>query len=162
MPIARPRITMASALGCKCTCLNRRRTKASKMMYTEVARSSPVSTNAEKFSNFPWPYVCPESAGLSDTRTESHVRMAAIKSSPECSASDSTPRLPVATARNTFRLTRIIAEPMDPSAAICLTDVGDRVMSDASKGLYDEVAHASACGFWYQAHFTVPLLTPAG
>ena len=118
-------------------------------MYTEVARSNPVSTNAEKFSNFPWPYVCPESAGLSDTRTESHVRIAAIKSSPECSASESTPRLPVATAKNTLRLTRTIAEPMDPSAAICFTEIGDRVMRNPQKDYTmpeELVAQASACG----------------
>ncbi len=74
--------------------------------------------------------MCPESAGRSETRTESHVRIAAIKSSPECSASDSTPRLPVATAKNTFSATSTNAEPMDPSAAICLTDVGVRVMEE--------------------------------
>jgi hypothetical protein len=31
--------------------------------------------------------------------------------------------------------TRINAEPMDPSAAICLTDVGDRVMEESSTGI---------------------------
>src|ERR1700693_5072450 len=65
--------------------------------------------------------------------------MAAIKSRPECSASESMPRLPVAAAKNTFKLTRIIAEPMDPSAAICFTDVGDSVMEESSKRIIRRV-----------------------
>src|SRR5260370_5768980 len=59
--------------------------------------------------------------------------MAAIKSSPECSASERMPRLPVATARNTFSPTRTKAEPIDPSAAICFTELGDRVMGNPRK-----------------------------
>ncbi len=66
-------------------------------------------------------------------RTESHVRIAAIRSRPECSASESTPRLPVARARNTLSVTRISAEPIDPSAAICLTEVGEREMGKPRK-----------------------------
>src|SRR5579862_5944393 len=61
--------------------------------------------------------------------------MAAIKSRLECMASESTPRLPVATARNTLSATRTSAEPMDPSAAICLTDVEDRMMGKSSEGI---------------------------
>src|SRR5579863_255284 len=70
--------------------------------------------------------------------------MAAIKSSPECSASDNTPRLPVAAARNTLSPTRIKAEPIDPSAAICFADVGERVMEEPSKRLYDGCVVAPA------------------
>src|ERR1700756_3046762 len=61
----------------------------------QVSRSSPVSTKAEKFSTFPWPYWWSASAGLSETPTEKNVRREAIRSSPECAASDRMPRLPV-------------------------------------------------------------------
>src|SRR5258706_8238451 len=77
--------------------------------------------------------------------------MAAIKSSPECSASERMPRLPVATARNTFSPTRTKAEPIDPSAAICFTELGDRVMRNPRKdytmfqGGAGLVAQTSAC-----------------
>lgn len=40
-----------------------------------------------------------------------------IRSRPEWSASESTPRLPVTTARNTFSDTNSSAEATDPSAA---------------------------------------------
>src|SRR5580704_5690874 len=71
--------------------------------------------------------------------------MAAIRSRLECIASDSTPRLPVATARNTLSATSTSAEPMDPSAAICLTDVGDLVMEESSEELYDGRVICGAC-----------------
>jgi len=45
------------------------------------------------------------------------VTIAAIKSRPECSASLSTPRLPVRITRNDFRETSSIAEPTLSSAA---------------------------------------------
>src|SRR5215470_18093418 len=44
-------------------------------------------------------------------RTERNVMIAAIRSNPECSASESTPRLPVRTTRKAFRETRSVAEP---------------------------------------------------
>ncbi len=40
---------------------------------------------AEKFSTLPWPYWWSASAGLSETRTDMRVMMAAIRSSTECS-----------------------------------------------------------------------------
>ena len=43
--------------------------------------------------------------------------MAAIKSSPECNASDSTPKLPVRMVRKIFSESRTIAEPTLSSAA---------------------------------------------
>src|ERR1051325_489989 len=50
-------------------------------------------------------------------RTERKVMMAAIKSRPECKASESTPKLPVLTTRKPFRETRSRAEPTLKSAA---------------------------------------------
>jgi hypothetical protein len=49
--------------------------------------------------------------------------IAATRSMVECSASESTPRLPVDAARKVFSDNRIMAEPTEPSAAICFTDV---------------------------------------
>src|SRR5216684_4608780 len=43
--------------------------------------------------------------------------MAAIKSKPECKASESTPRLPVLTTRKAFSETKSVAEPTLKSAA---------------------------------------------
>src|SRR5260370_2661682 len=48
---------------------------------------------------------------------------AAMRSSVECKASESTPRLPVEAARKVFSDSRIMAEPTEPSAAICFADV---------------------------------------
>src|ERR1700693_2982431 len=65
------------------------------MIQTQVSRSKPVSMNAEKFSTFPCPYWWSASAGLSETCTERKVMIAAIRSRPECAASDKIPKLPV-------------------------------------------------------------------
>src|SRR5215468_3570090 len=51
--------------------------------------------NAEKFSTFSWPYWWSASAGLSETRTETKVITAAMRSSAEWAASERIPRLPV-------------------------------------------------------------------
>src|ERR1700730_5523279 len=87
------------------------------MMYRAVSSKSPVSTNAEKFSNLPCPYGCRSSAGWADTRTARNVMIAAIKSNPECKASDNTPRLPVRSTRKAFSDTNTSAEPTLSSAA---------------------------------------------
>src|SRR5882757_1675796 len=87
------------------------------MMYSAVRSSSPVSTNAEKFSNLPWLYGCFSSAGSSETRTDKNVMMAATKSSPECRASDKTPKLPVRMTRKALRETNNRAETTLSSAA---------------------------------------------
>src|ERR1700732_4186330 len=87
------------------------------MMYSAVSNSNPVSTNAEKLSNFPCPYGCFSSAGRSDIRTERKVIIAATKSKPECSASDSTPKLPVRITRNVLSETSTSAEATLSNAA---------------------------------------------
>src|SRR4029077_9122928 len=65
------------------------------MTQTQEKSSKPVSMNAEKFSTFPCPYWWSASAGLSETPTEKNVSSEAIKSRPECAASERMPRLPV-------------------------------------------------------------------
>src|SRR5215470_4492401 len=50
-------------------------------------------------------------------RTERKVIMAAIKSKPECKASESTPKLPVRTTRKVLRDTRRTADPTLKRAA---------------------------------------------
>src|SRR5712664_4238698 len=50
-------------------------------------------------------------------RTERNVMIAASKSSPECNASDRTPKLPVRTTKNVLRETSSRAEPTLKSAA---------------------------------------------
>src|SRR6266404_3099113 len=87
------------------------------MMYTAVRMRSPVSMNAEKFSNLPWPYGWRSSAGWSETRTERNVMTAATRSRPECSASERMPRLSVRMTRKVFRQRRRAAEPMLNRAA---------------------------------------------
>src|SRR5579859_297615 len=73
------------------------------MIQAQVNSSRPVSTKAEKFSTLPWPYWWSASAGLSETRTEMKVRTEAIRSSPECAASERMPRLPVESPTTIFR-----------------------------------------------------------
>src|SRR5277367_784759 len=87
------------------------------MTQAQVSSSRPVSTNAEKFSILPWPYWWSASAGLSETPTEKNVSSDAIKSRPECAASDRIPRLPVVTPTRTFRLVMTIAARTEFPAA---------------------------------------------
>src|SRR3954463_11386817 len=87
------------------------------MIQAHVRRSRPVSTNAEKFSILPCPYWWSASAGLSDTRTEKNVRTEAIRSRPECAASDRIPRLPVETPTPTLSPVMTIAAKTEFPAA---------------------------------------------
>src|SRR4051812_475851 len=86
----------AVTLGSISTWWKKRRFPASHKIQRQVSSSSPVSMKAEKFSTLPWPYWWSASAGLSETRTESSVMIAATRSSSECAASDRMPKLPVA------------------------------------------------------------------
>src|SRR5271166_740224 len=79
------------------------------MIHTHVSSSRPVSMKAEKFSTLPCPYWWSASAGLSETRTEKNVTIAAMRSSPECAASDKMPRLPVVSPTTIFRVVIAIA-----------------------------------------------------
>ena len=60
------------------------------------ARGSSPSASAERCSALPCPYWCPVSAGRAATPTAKNVSSAAIRSVPECAASESRPRLCVA------------------------------------------------------------------
>src|SRR5579859_3711544 len=89
------------------------------MIQAQVSKSSPVSTKAEKFSTLPWPYWWSASAGLSETPTEKKVRREAIRSRPECAASDRMPRLPVLSPTTILR-------PVITSAASTELPAADR------------------------------------
>ena len=82
-----------------------------------MRRSSAVSTNAEKFSTFPCPYWWSASAGLSETPTEKNVSSEAIRSRPECAASERIPRLPVLNPTTTLSVVMTTAARTEPPAA---------------------------------------------
>ncbi len=89
---------------------------ASYTIHTQVSSSRPVSRKAEKFSTLPWPYWWSASAGLSETRTESRVMKAAIRSSPECAASERMPRLPVVMPTTTLSAVMAVAASTELNA----------------------------------------------
>src|SRR3954470_24589442 len=98
------------------------------MIQAQVSRRSAVSTKAEKFSILPCPYWWSASAGLSETRTETNVRMEAIRSSPECAASERMPRLPVVSPTASLRPVMTIAANTEFPAA---ERFSARIKSDA-------------------------------
>src|SRR5579862_5040139 len=105
------------------------------MIHAQVSNSSPVSTKAEKFSTFPCPYWCSASAGLSETRTEKKVRTEAIRSSPECAASERMPRLPVVMPTTILRLVMTNAATTEfPAAARFSARINS---ADGTAGLLD-------------------------
>src|SRR6202795_903279 len=59
--------------------------------------------------------------------------MAATRSRLECSASESTPKLPVATVRKIFSNTNTSAEPTEASAATCFAELGFELEMTASR-----------------------------
>src|SRR6476619_7430140 len=80
-----------------------------------ITRIAP-SASAERCSAFPCPYWCPVSAGRAATPTANSVSSAAIRSVPECAASDSRPRLCVAMPVPSFNPIRAIAASTEKSA----------------------------------------------
>ncbi len=70
--------------------------------------------------------------------------IAATRSRMECSASDRIPRLPVATARNTFRQTSTTAENTEPRAAM-------RFSRDACETTSDILADYTRAGKAHEA-----------
>src|SRR5947207_9880036 len=74
------------------------------------------SASAERCSAFPCPYWWPVSAGRAATPTAKNVRSAAIRSVPECAASEMRPRLWVARPVPSFRPIRAIATSTETSA----------------------------------------------
>ena len=89
-------------LASTCAVPETRRSTASLMIQTQVATSRRVSTNAEMFSTFPWPYGCSLSGGRAAMITATSVRTAASMSSPECAASERMPRLFVFSPTTSF------------------------------------------------------------
>ena len=90
--------------------------KASHIIHAHVISSRAASASADRFSIFPCPKLCSWSAGLPDTFTHAHVIAAATKSSPECSASESMPRLPVAIPTAPLKAVSITAAQSDQNA----------------------------------------------
>src|SRR5579859_3563973 len=86
------------------------------MIQAQERAMSPASKKAEIFSTLPWPYVWSSSAGLSETRTEKNVRVAAARSSPEWAASDSTPSEPEMIPAASFNAVMQVAASAEFSA----------------------------------------------
>src|SRR6476661_6638795 len=80
-----------------------------------ITRIAP-SASAERCSAFPCPYWWPVSAGRAATPTAKNVRSAAIRSVPECAASETRPRLCVARPVPSFKPIRAIATSTETSA----------------------------------------------
>jgi hypothetical protein len=75
-----------------------------------------ASASAARCSAFPCPYWWLTSAGLIATPTAKSVSSAATRSVPECSASETSPRLPVARPVASLMATRAAAATTDTSA----------------------------------------------
>src|SRR3954452_3669461 len=89
------RIAYQAASTCECE-LPVRRLIACQMMARLARTRIAPSASADRCSALPCPYWWPVSAGRAATPTAKNVRSAAIRSVPECAASDSKPRLCVA------------------------------------------------------------------
>src|SRR6185312_7922357 len=73
-----------------------RRSIARQMMAALARTRIAPSPSAARCSAFPWPYWWPGSAGRAATPTAKNVSSAAMRSVPECAASERRPRLWVA------------------------------------------------------------------
>ncbi len=62
----------------------------------DTSTSTAASASAARCSALPWPYGWLRSAGLTATPTAKNVSNAATRSVPECTASETRPRLPLA------------------------------------------------------------------
>src|SRR6476619_462261 len=84
----------------------------SRLATTRIA----ASASAARCSALPWPYAWPGSAGRSATPSATNVRIAAIRSVPECAASESRPRLLVAIPARSLTAIRTQAATIETSA----------------------------------------------
>src|SRR4029078_9435500 len=115
-------MTIASAssayhLASTVACVRPARCEIARQLMTRAApTSSPASPRAARCSAFPWPYAWPGSAGRRATPTAKKVRSAAIRSVPECAASERRPRLCVAMPVTSFNPLRAIAASTEKSA----------------------------------------------
>ena len=90
--------------------------RASAATATLTRASTAASKSAARCSALPWPYWCPSSAGRTATPIAKNVSSAATRSVPECSASETSPRLPLARPVPSFNATRAPAAPIETSA----------------------------------------------
>src|ERR671910_471270 len=82
-----------------------------------LARTRMVaSASAARCSALPWPYGWPGSAGRPATPTAKNVRSAATRSVPEWIASETSPRLPLASPAPSLSAIRTRAAPIETSA----------------------------------------------
>ena len=93
-----------------------RRATASAPTATLTRRSTNASANAARCSALPWPYGWPRSAGRPATPIAKYVSNAATRSVPECSASETRPRLPLARPVTSLIAISAVAAPTDTSA----------------------------------------------
>ncbi len=103
------------ASTCECVRPARRAIACQTIAKLATTRIAP-SPSAERCSALPCPYWCPVSAGRAATPTAKKVSSAAIRSVPECAASDSRPRLCVASPVPSFSPIRAVAASTERSA----------------------------------------------
>src|SRR5947209_2424299 len=84
----------------------------SRLAATRIA----ASASADRCSAFPWPYWCPTSAGRPATPSAKNVSSAAIRSVPECAASETRPRLFDASPATSLSATSAAAAKTERSA----------------------------------------------
>jgi hypothetical protein len=95
----------------------RRREIACQTMKTLATTRIAPSARAARCSAFPWPYWWPGSAGRTETPTAKNVSSAAMRSVPECAASEMSPRLWVARPVPSLSAIRASAATTDQRAA---------------------------------------------
>src|SRR5687768_10480958 len=82
----------------------------------DTITSTAASASAARCSALPCPYGCPGSAGRPATPIAKNVSRAATRSVPECTASDTRPRLPLARPVESLSPMRAQAAPTETSA----------------------------------------------
>ena len=98
---------------------------ASQTTQTQVSSSRPASTSADRFSTFPCPNMWSLSAGLSEILTANHVIAAASRSSAECRASESMPKLPVSNPTRSLNAVSAVAATTESAAAKFFSSIKD-------------------------------------
>src|SRR5829696_1651689 len=104
------------AVSMSCSKTPRSRAPASAATATLTSASTVASARAARCSALPWPYWWPRSAGRWATPIAKNVSSAATRSVPEWSASDTSPRLPLAMPVPSFSATRTPAAQIETSA----------------------------------------------
>ena len=94
------------------------RSTANSATPSDTSTSTAASASAARCSAFPCPYGWPRSAGRPATPTAKNVSSAATRSVPECTASDTRPRLPLATPVVSLSPMSAQAAPTETSAVL--------------------------------------------